>query len=144
LSYFDKASTLAFTNELNAQVDKAIEAKIPITHLDSHYHLHTLPCFYRIFLDAAKRYNLKLRLAQTYNEGSLLKFAYRKYVNHALKINHVEYAERFETVARYLTNTNNMRRVEVMLHPDMGPDGKLTDHYHADTMTAWIQFLGNR
>jgi predicted glycoside hydrolase/deacetylase ChbG (UPF0249 family) len=134
----------AFTSEINAQIEKALSAQITITHLDSHFHLHTLPCFYQLFLQAAKRYGLKLRLAQTDNEGSYLKFLYRKYINHLFKKNRVHYSGYFETVAHYLQNTDSFKRtglVEVMLHPVFDSNGLLTDHYDAATMERWIKFL---
>ena len=62
LNYFDAATKLSFLKEIYAQIDKALSSKISITHLDSHYHLHTQPCFYKLFLQAAKHYKLKLRL----------------------------------------------------------------------------------
>lgn len=143
-NHLNKAEKQAFTNELYAQIDKALIAKINITHLDAHFHLHTLPCFYPLFLHASKKYHLKLRLAQTYNEGNYLKFMYRKYVNYQIKAKAINYAQRFETVDRYLSSTHNTNAAgitEVMLHPDFDKDGVLTDHYDAATIKKWIAFL---
>jgi predicted glycoside hydrolase/deacetylase ChbG (UPF0249 family) len=92
----------AFTKEINSQIERALQKKINIVHLDSHLHLHTLPAFYKLFLAAARKYKLKLRLAQTYNEGSYLKFYYRKYVNNLIMKAGLNYAGGFETVDRFL------------------------------------------
>ncbi|MEN6564692.1 MAG: ChbG/HpnK family deacetylase [Veillonellales bacterium] len=45
--------------ELFAQVRKAAAAGIPITHLDSHQHLHVLPGILRIVIDLAKEFNIR-------------------------------------------------------------------------------------
>ena len=39
----------ALAREINAQIQRAIDKKINIVHLDSHLHLHTLPAFYKLF-----------------------------------------------------------------------------------------------
>jgi len=142
----DSATKAAFSKEINAQIDRAIEAKIPIAHLDSH--LHTLPAFYKLFLAAAKQHKLKLRLAQTYNEGSYLKFYYRKYINYIFRNNGVNYSDRFETVDRFLQCSDQASSqnivVEVMLHPWFNSENILEDHYDRDTLAKWIDFLNNK
>jgi predicted glycoside hydrolase/deacetylase ChbG (UPF0249 family) len=117
-------------------------------HLDSHLHLHTLPCFYKLFLAAAKQYKLKIRLAQTYNESSYLKFYYRKYINNIFRNEGFNYSDRFETVDRFLREKNitfeKNITTEVMLHPWFDANDVLTDHYDRGTLAKWIDFLNNQ
>jgi len=144
LSWSDKA---AFAKEINAQIGRAVANKVAIRHLDSHLHIHTLPAFYKLFLVAAKQYKLKIRLAQTYNEGNYLKFYYRKYINYLFRKSGYSYSDRFETVDRFLTHKNQLNKtvnVEVMLHPWLDDAGQLVDHYEKDTMVKWINFLKNK
>ncbi|MXV17435.1 carbohydrate deacetylase [Hufsiella ginkgonis] len=134
----------AFYRELEAQVNRAIAHRLPVMHLDSHYHLHTLPAFLSLFITAAKKYNLKLRLAQTFNEGNYLKFAYRKYVNRQLKRNNLHYTDYFETVEHLLKNNRILapgKMIEIMLHPGFDANDQLTDHYDAGSMVKWLNFL---
>ncbi len=136
----------AFLKEIHAQIDKALSAKISIVHLDSHHHIHTLPCFYQLFLQVAKTYKLKLRLAQTYNEGNFFKFRYRKYINNVFKANNTNYTDYFETVGHFLKTSNAFTLsgvTELMLHPDMDTSGQLIDHYDISSMIDWINFLEN-
>jgi len=138
------AGKIAFLKEINAQIEKALTEKIPILHLDSHLHLHTLPCYYKLFLTAAKQHNLKLRLAQTYREGSHLKYYYRKYINSLFRKNNLAYSDRFETLDKFFKNSNQSATkgtVEIMLHPWYDQSGELTDHYDPETMKKWITFL---
>jgi predicted glycoside hydrolase/deacetylase ChbG (UPF0249 family) len=144
ITFLNKASKAAFLNEIYAQVDKALSAKVSIVHLDSHYHLHTLPCFYKLFIQAAKQYKLKLRLSQTYNERNYFKFIYRKYINHLIKTNNLQYSDYFETVERFLKRGdifNQNKTIEIMIHPSFDNSGKLTDHTDERTMQNWIAYL---
>jgi predicted glycoside hydrolase/deacetylase ChbG (UPF0249 family) len=147
-TFLPKVAEAAFWNEILAQIDKAIDSNIQISHLDSHYHLHTLPCFYQLFLKAAEKYKIKLRLAQTYNEGNYLKYLYRKRINSLFIDKHLHYANYFETVTKYLSRPANFndgsKFIEIMLHPDFDYNGNLTDHYDKQTMEDWMTFLGKK
>jgi predicted glycoside hydrolase/deacetylase ChbG (UPF0249 family) len=138
-----KSAKAAFAKEIDAQIERALGKKVNIVHLDSHLHLHTLPAFYKLFLMSAKRYNLKLRLAQTYNEGSNVKFYYRKYVNSLIRKAGLNYADGFETVSRFLLYKSRQQKsvIEIMLHPDLDAAGALTDHFDDATMNDWLIFL---
>jgi predicted glycoside hydrolase/deacetylase ChbG (UPF0249 family) len=133
-----------FFNEIEAQVKKATSQGVKITHLDAHQHLHTLPAFFPIFLKFAKQYKLKLRLAQTYNEGNFLKFQFRSYINQTMKKTGCNYSDKFETVEYYIKNSLPKKEnsvIEVMLHPDFNAAGELTDHFFPSTMTDWLACL---
>lgn len=154
-SFLNKEVKEAFSKEIHAQIGKAIASKVPVLHLDSHYHTHTLPCFYKLFLEAAKFYKLKLRLAQTYKENSYIKFYYRQYINGVFKANHINYADLFENINRFLNNINLINKkqvIEIMVHPEFDSSGVLFDHYdienfknrNAKTIKDWILFLGKQ
>jgi predicted glycoside hydrolase/deacetylase ChbG (UPF0249 family) len=136
----------AFKKELETQIEKALAAKVSVTHLDSHLHLHTLPAFYNLFINAAKKYKLKLRLAQTYNEGSYLKYTYRKYINSQIISAGKNYTDFFETVDKFLDTGDRVtdKRIEIMVHPDFKADGKFYDHVDQTSMDKWISFLAKQ
>ncbi|MBK0380696.1 ChbG/HpnK family deacetylase [Mucilaginibacter segetis] len=145
LNLYTKQMSIAFEKEIHAQINKARANNILLTHIDSHYHLHTLPGFYKLFIKTAKHFNLKLRLAQTFRENSYIKFLYRQYINYIIKKSKLNYSDNFQTVAHFLTIINNGRKpngnIEIMLHPDLDQTGKLTDHFDKDTMRNWLMFL---
>lgn len=137
----------AFSAEIYAQIEMALSRQIPLVHLDSHYHLHTLPCFYQLFLDAAKHYELKIRLAQTYNEGNVFKFKYRQYINNLFRAEQYHYSDYFETVTQFLKKVpvfTSDKVIEIMLHPDFSPEGQLTDHFDDINWPKWLKFLKER
>ena len=133
-----------FFDEIEAQVTKAISSNIKITHLDSHCHLHTLPALYPLFIELARRNQLKLRLAQTYNENNYLKFLFRKSLNQKVTKAGLNYSQLFESVD-YFTAHNSSGKLtvntEVMLHPDFDASGNLTDHLSATDMSKIIAWL---
>lgn len=144
INFFNSQSKACFFNEIEAQIKKVIKAGVHITHLDSHLHLHTLPAFYEIFISAAKKYKLKLRLAQTYNEGNYLKFLYRRYINARIKSAGCSYSDLFETAHHFINNTTKLKNTfttEVMLHPKYNEIGELIDYYSESTMSDWIECL---
>ena len=143
VKFFQKSQLSNLAKEIHAQINKALDRNLDVTHLDSHYHLHTLPGLQKLFIEVAKQFNLKLRLAQTYREGNYLKFWYRAYINRCISDNGLNYSKRFETVAHFLKNANSDIKgmVEIMLHPTFDKNGKLTDHYDEATMLNWITFL---
>lgn len=148
LNILTPAARQAFSAEIYAQIDRALSNKVPIVHIDSHCHIHTLPCFYKLFSDAAKHYKLKIRLAQTYNEGSYLKFSYRKYINKVFSKNEGNYSAFFETVDHFLAagalSYPKGKLIEVMLHPHFNELGVLEDHFEKDTIRNWLNFLHNK
>ena len=144
LAILSTEAKTAFSNEIAAQIDKALSSKVNINHLDSHYHLHTQPNFYTLFVNAAKHYKLKLRLAQTYNQGNQLKFLYRKYLNRQIKLNHCNYSDYFENIDYFLKfreQKDLISTTEIMIHPDLDAKGALVDHYDPEPLIRWKSFL---
>ncbi|WP_461450154.1 ChbG/HpnK family deacetylase [Mucilaginibacter sp.] len=144
IKFLDTQTRHDFYNEIESQILKILRTNIKINHIDSHHHLHTLPGFYNLFLTAARKYKLKLRIAQTYNEGNYIKSVFRKYVNMKIKANGYNYSDFFETVDHFLAHKIdgiNYKKTELMLHPDFDTLGKLTDHYSASDMNNWLSYL---
>jgi chitin disaccharide deacetylase len=144
-NYFDSSTRAEFSKEIYAQIDRALKDKIQINHLDSHLHIHNLPCFYNLFLDAAKHYGIKLRLAQTYNNGNYIKFYYRKYINNIIKASKCNYSDYFVTVdslfEKPTEKTDTYGISEIMLHPDFDANGALIDSFDDPSLKKWLQYL---
>lgn len=144
LNFLSAADQAAFSKEIHAQIDKALSNKIPLVHIDSHRHIHNLPGFYKLFLEAAKHYKLKIRLSQTYNEGNYLNFYYRKYINNVFRKEENNYSDYFEDVQHFFKNEKRAGKngvVEIMLHPDFDANDKLFDHFDKNSLKNWITFL---
>ncbi|WPU95694.1 ChbG/HpnK family deacetylase [Mucilaginibacter sabulilitoris] len=147
IKFLDSQTRASFHREIEAQINRALEAGIRLTHLDAHLHLHTLPGFSAIFLALARQYQLKLRLAQSFNEGNFFKFFFRRFLNKKIIAAGCNYADKFQTIDFYIANHQLQpqdQRVEIMLHPDFLSGDQLTDHYHPSDITNWISFLQGR
>ncbi len=144
LNFLSSSVKQEFLKEIHAQIDKALVNNIQLTHLDSHLHIHTLPGFYKLFLQVAKEYKLKIRIAQTFSEGSYLKFLYRNYINKGFSKDNSNYSDIFENVEWYLkkgASNENGKIVELMFHPFFDKEGNLSDHYDAVEFKKWIDFI---
>lgn len=132
----------AFLTELYTQIDKALSSNLKITHIDSHYHLHILPSFYNLFIKAAKKYNLKLRLAQVSHEQNVIKYLYRLYINSKIKLNNHNYTTKFENLGEFLKAfpNNKDQNIELMVHPRFDESGNLTDSVDAIGFSKWIKY----
>jgi len=132
----------AFLTELYAQVDKALSANLKLTHIDSHYHLHILPCFYDLFIKAAKKYNVKLRLAQLSHEQNVVKYLYRLYINSKIKLNNHNYSSKFENLGEFLKTfpDNKYQNIELMVHPQFDESSNLTDSVDSIGFKEWIEY----
>lgn len=147
LKFLKKGAKQIIENEIYAQIEKAISAGLNPIHLDSHYHMHTLPGFQALFIKAAKKYKLKLRLAQSYNEGNYLKFLYRKWLNSKIKKGGYYYSDQFVDVMRFISLKGGVEAnvsFEIMLHPDLDTAGNLTDHYDPQSMVKWLECLKHK
>jgi chitin disaccharide deacetylase len=133
----------AFLTELYAQVDKALSANLDITHIDSHYHLHILPCFYDLFIIAAKKHNVKLRLAQLSHEQNIIKYLYRLYINSKIKLNNNNYSSKFENLGEFLKKlpNNKNQNIELMVHPKFDELGNLTDSVDSIGFAEWVKYV---
>lgn len=104
-------------NEFEAQVKKAIELKIKITHLDSHHHLHMWDR--NMFIETcllAKKYDLKIRSDKGYkyiDEDSLQGVVTTSAFSQEFydKTVHVNYL--IQIIDRHL----NQDSLEIMVHP---------------------------
>lgn len=119
--YFSRSIKRKIKEEIQQQYKKAINQGIKPTHINSHHHVHTLPWIYKIFIDFAKKHNLKVRIAQTKTGKSFLKDEYRKWLNRQYKKNHINFSDHFENAVFLLNDLHKIKDrdaiFEVMVHP---------------------------
>ncbi len=142
----DKQSRGAFYKEICYQIERALNAGININHLNSHHHVHILPCFAGLFIKATRNYGLKLRLAQTRASGSLLKSLYRQQLNKTIISNNLNYTDYFEHPDKIINGIGNfagLKTLELMFHPTLNEYGELTDHYDPIGFNKWKECFTN-
>ncbi len=117
----------AIYHEWKTQVRKARQMGVPISHVDSHYHIHTIPRLFRVLLMVLKEENIhRVRLTKNlYAErdypGVLI--FYSKHIwNHCLKlagrIKSTDCFTEFSTLFQIADDQKLIgKRIELMLHP---------------------------
>ncbi len=114
----------AIARELAAQINKARAAGLPITHMDSHHHIHELWPILPIVLNMAGTYNIPyVRLAV--NCGDLTSASlrlYRRAVNLKIRSRGFARTRYFGSLANFLWHIEHIDRFplascEVMIHP---------------------------
>ena len=55
----NKISLVEIEREFNAQLEKVLDCELPISHIDSHQHIHMLPKVFEITARLAEKYGVK-------------------------------------------------------------------------------------
>lgn len=132
--HFSTAEKAMVADELRAQIRRCLDAKIMVTHIDSHTHAHTVPGIASIVLGVAREFGIHLvRIARNCGRpASLPKEAYKALFNIRLRINGFQTTDYFGEIADILQllamhpNVLHQKAVEIMVHPDIF-DGKVLD-----------------
>jgi hopanoid biosynthesis associated protein HpnK len=63
--FFDRGLYCQLKREIQAQIERTIDAGIPLSHIDGHLNIHLHPTVFRILAEAMPRYGIRsLRLSQ--------------------------------------------------------------------------------
>jgi chitin disaccharide deacetylase len=141
--HLPKDFKISFSNEICAQIEKVISQGFNPSHISSHHHVHTLPCFFPLFLSIAKRYNIKLRLAQGYNENNYLKYLYRSYINQKVKTSGLNFTDAFTTISSFkkLINKGRGNTIEIMVHPVLNDTCNIIDKISKKSLEAELNSI---
>lgn len=119
----------AICEELNAQIDKVSSLGFPISHADSHHHVHTIYPLYSIFEEVLKSRGIdKIRIGENFQhlrmKVHIVKWAQRCLLN-------MNYRKNFLTASAFYSYTTfhemgfpikDNQTIELMCHP--GHPGK--------------------
>ena len=113
--------------EWSAQMDRGLALGIPISHLDSHHHVHTEPKLLRVLKRIQKRYGVrKIRITRNVygvNESvshqlRMFKFAWNFALRHYIPTTTTDAFTSFETFhERLLAGIGWKGSIELMCHP---------------------------
>lgn len=145
-NFFSSRIRKKIKEEIQQQYNKAIEKGIKPTHINSHHHIHTLPWISGIFIEFAKKNDLRIRIAQTRKGKNFFKNAYRKWLNGQYKKNRIHFSDEFENAVfllNYLQDIKDPNLVyEVMVHP-VYQQQELVDNFSKRSLDELVKPIAN-
>jgi hypothetical protein len=137
--FMTREEKMALAKEVTAQIQRVRRAGLPITHMDSHHHVHELWSVLSVVLGVAGEHAIpSLRLAV--NCGPLRSRSvrwYRRLVNRRIARRNLARTTYFGSLDNILWQLANAKRhvlasCEVMVHPTESSDGCVVDARHPD------------
>src|SRR5262245_58043201 len=118
----------AIFDELSAQVSRVLRAGVPVTHLDSHQHIHTLPKLFPVLKALQRKFRIR-RIRSTINllplgdrmtvSQLVKKHLFKLALHHAYRTRSPDGLGDFRDFYAYLTTKQvlSFRILELMVHP---------------------------
>lgn len=123
-----KKETIAIQKEVKAQIGRIKAAGIPLTHFDSHEHVHTEYAIYFAIRKALKEEGIKtVRLTTNCLKTGLIKSLYKKWYNKKLSNDGFRTSDYFMSFFDSNEIREDQKVIELMIHPKMD-GGALIDH----------------
>lgn len=135
LLLLERSEKEALAAEIRAQIDRCHEFGLPVTHLDSHHHLHNLWGVLEVVLPVARAEGVPyLRIARNCGPSiGLATACYKGAVNYKITRACLRRTKYFGGVADYkflrgkIGAERARRSFEIMVHPRFGTEGVLID-----------------
>lgn len=121
-------------NELTAQIKRVRDAGVPITHCDSHHHIHTAPNITAITIKVLKASNIKkIRISRNIGNIPFTKKLIKDLYNKFLLSKGFTSTSLFGSIEDVESNIllKSSKSLEIMVHPDFS-NNKLIDRMGYD------------
>ena len=130
-----KSLSIQLEKEFSQQVIKCLDHKIPLSHIDSHHHIHTIPWLYPTIKSLQKKFSIS-KIRNTKNlylpqeQASFKLLLLKKAWSINLKLCRTQTTHYFTDVTTFLnlnnSNINSNHTIELMCHPGK-TDGYATE-----------------
>lgn len=148
IALLSKSEKIAVQDELTSQIRLCRKFGIPISHADSHNHIHEEPGLGLLVMDILKNENIPyLRLTNNIGETSFVNRIYRNTYNLVLGFKGLTVTEYFGSI----TNLNNYTKkidensvVELMIHPGKIVDNQILDVYSKENLSLLLPQIIDR
>jgi predicted glycoside hydrolase/deacetylase ChbG (UPF0249 family) len=134
-----KSEKIAVQEELTSQIRLCRKFGIPISHADSHNHIHEEPGLGLLIMGILKNENIPyLRLTNNIGDTSVINKLYRNFYN--VILNHKELAgvNYFGSIKDYSNLQSELKvnsNVEIMIHPGEIVDNQILDVYSNENLS---------
>ncbi|MDO8730634.1 MAG: ChbG/HpnK family deacetylase [Candidatus Omnitrophota bacterium] len=144
--YFSGPERHALAAEIRAQINRCRRGEIPLTHLDSHYDLHTEWAVAGVVLQVVREEKIPyVRIARNFGPHlNVVKRLYKAALNRRLVRAGAARTRLFGSVRDYQTLRQPPEAadwMEIMIHPRFCPDGVLRDDSNQQPLEASVQCI---
>jgi len=137
--YLSKSEKKAVCEELLSQIHLCRKFGIPISHADSHNHIHEEPGLFQIIIDVLKRENIPfLRITRNFGNTSIVNKIYRNMYNSLLssyKFAGTNYFGSIDDFSYAKNNIHDKSIIEIMIHPGLIVNGQIIDIYTNENLS---------
>jgi predicted glycoside hydrolase/deacetylase ChbG (UPF0249 family) len=142
LFYLSYDEARAIYEELNAQLDRCEKFGLAPTHVDSHHHIHTEWGVGKVVMGFARDRSIRtIRLSRNCGNGisPLIRF-YKKIYNQRLRMSGLAASDFFGSTQDVRSLLGRVPgSVEVMSHPEAGPQGTIRDRLTGEDLIAFTR-----
>lgn len=134
LFYLSREKKKLIFNELVAQIEKIRKSHIDITHVDTHYHIHSMWPMIQILTRLLKDYKIpSMRIQFNLIKQNPFIDGYRNLLNRYLRFKKMNFSHYLGNQVYFLDTYGkksdfwSKHKVEIMVHADYDNEGKLMD-----------------
>jgi chitin disaccharide deacetylase len=148
IALLSKSEKIAVQEELTSQIRLCRKFGIPISHADSHNHIHEEPGLGLLIMGILKNENIPyLRLTNNIGETSFVNRIYRSTYNLVLGFKDLTVTEYFGSIANlnnYTKKIDENSVVELMIHPGEIVDNQILDVYSKENLSLLLPQIIDR
>ena len=145
--YLSNSERIAVYEELKSQIKLCRNFGIPISHADSHNHIHEEPGLLQVFIEILKQEKIPfLRITNNLGKTSLINKYYRNSYNKILNFSKLSGTDYFGSI----TNLINYRKkisedsiIEIMIHPGRILNNEIYDVFSKENLSLNLPGLIN-
>ena len=148
IALLSKSEKIAVQEELTSQIRLCRKFGIPISHADSHNHIHEEPGLGLLIMGILKNENIPyLRLTNNIGETAFVNRIYRSTYNLVLGFKDLTVTEYFGSIANlnnYTKKIDENSVVELMIHPGDIVDNQILDVYSKENLSLLLPQIIDR
>ena len=148
IALLSKSEKIAVQEELTSQIRLCRKFGIPISHADSHNHIHEEPGLGLLIMGVLKNENIPyLRLTNNIGETAFVNRIYRSTYNLVLGFKDLTVTEYFGSIANlnnYTKKIDENSVVELMIHPGEIVDNQILDVYSKENLSLLLPQIIDR
>jgi len=139
IMYLSKSEKKSVYEEITCQIQLCRKLGIPISHADSHNHIHEEPGFLLLLLDILKKENIPfLRLTNNIGKTSFQNRFYRNSYNTVLNFKKLAGTSYFGSTSnfnKYRKDWKENSIIELMIHPGQIRNNQIFDVYSKENLS---------